>query len=119
MIHERHQRGVFVAHRLPIHCIHRGSDEEVTHLSPALEIDLAPLSTPIQLHVETIDLVLVILGFELVFRHVDDGVVLFDLHQHFFTVERNLVIVRVSEHGFFAVIDVVNAQVRFPVSFAE
>ena len=62
---------------------------------------------------------LVILGFELVFRDVDDGVVLFDFYQHLFAVERDLVIVRVAEHGLLAIVDVVNAQMRFLVFVGE
>ena len=73
----------------------------------------------IQLRVESRDLVLVILGLEFVFWHIDDGVVFFDLHQHLFAVERDLVIVHVAQDGLFAIVHVVNAKVRFPVSFRE
>ena len=62
---------------------------------------------------------LVVFGFELVFWHVDDGVIFFDFHQHLFAVESDLVIVRLAEHGFFAIVHVVSAKVRFLVFLAE
>ena len=43
MIHEGQERSVFVARSLPIDAVHGGREEEVAHLPPALEIDLAPL----------------------------------------------------------------------------
>src|SRR5215831_18784061 len=119
MIHEWQQRRVLVTHRFPIDAVHRRREEEVAHLSPALEIDLAPLSTAVQLHVESLDLMLVILGLNLIFGNVDDGVVFFDLHQHLFSVERNLVIVGVAEHGFLAVVEIISAEVRFLVFLLE
>ena len=73
----------------------------------------------IQLRVEPRDLVLVILGLELVLWHIDDGVIFFDLQQHLFAVERDLVIVRVAQDGLLAIVHVVNAKVRFPVSVGE
>ena len=119
MIHEWQQRRVFVAHGLPIDAVHRRREEEVAHLPPALEVDLAPLRAAIQLHVESLDLVLVILGLDLIFGNVDDGVVLFDLHQHLFPVGRDLVIVGVADHGLLAVVEVVSAEVRFFVFLRE
>src|SRR4030095_5865228 len=116
MIHKRQQRRVLVAHGLPIDAVHRWREKEIAHLPPAFEVDLAPLRTAIQLHVESLDLVLVILGLDLILGDVDDGVVLFDLHQHLFSVERDLVIVDVADHGLLAVVEIVSAEVRFPVS---
>src|SRR5262249_3879631 len=46
-------------------------------------------------------------------------VVLFDLHQHLFSVERYLVIVGVADHRLLAVVEIVCAEVRFPVSVRE
>ena len=119
MIHEREQRSVFVAHRLPIDAVHRRRKEEIAHLPPAFEVDLVPLGMSIQLHVESLDLVLVILGLELVFWQIDDGVIFFDLHQHLFAVERDLIIVHVAQDGLLAIVHVVNAKMRFPVSVRE
>ena len=52
MIHERHERGVFVAHGLPIDAVHVRRVEEVTHLAPAFVVHLCPLRAPVELHVE-------------------------------------------------------------------
>ena len=65
----------------------------------------------IQLRIETLDLVLVVFSLELVLRHIDDGVIFFDFHQHLFAVERDLVIIRVPEDGLLAIVHVVNAKV--------
>src|SRR4030095_12484344 len=70
----------------------------------------------IQLRVETLDLMLVILGLEFVLWHIDDGVIFFDLQQHLFCVERDLVIVRIAQDRLFAIVYVINAKVRFPFS---
>jgi hypothetical protein len=88
-------------------------------LPPALEVDLAPFRTPIQLCVESLDLVFVVLGLDLIFGDVDDGVVLFDLHQHLFSVEGDLVIVGVADHGLLAVVEIVSAEMRFFVFVRE
>ena len=52
MIHERQQRGIFVAHRFPIDAVHVRRVEEVAHLPPAFVVDLIPLGVSIELHVE-------------------------------------------------------------------
>ncbi len=119
MIHKRQQRGVLVAHRFPIDAVHCGRVKEVAHLPPAFEIDLAPFGVAIQLHVKMFNLVLVILGFELVLWHVDDEVVLVHFQEHFFAVEGDVVVVGVAQHCLFAFVEVVNAQMRFSVSLRE
>ena len=43
MVYKGEQRGVFIAHGFPIDAIHCGRKEEIAHLPPAFEIDLAPL----------------------------------------------------------------------------
>src|SRR5262252_2367103 len=98
MIYEWQQRRILIAHRLPIDSVHGRREKEVAHLSPALEVDLAPFGTAIQLRIESLDLVLMILGLDLILRDVDDGVFLFDLHQHPFSIERDLVIVGVAKY---------------------
>ena len=62
---------------------------------------------------------LVVFSVELVLWHIDDGVIFFDLHQHLFAVERDLVIVRVAQDGLLAIVQAVNAKVRFPVSLGK
>ena len=88
-------------------------------MSPALEVDLPPFGATIQLHVETFDFVLVILGLDFILRNVNDRVVLFDLHQHLFAVERDLVIVGIAKHRLLAVIEIVSAEMRFFVFLLE
>ncbi len=60
-----------------------------------------------------------ILGLDLIFGDVDDGVVLFDLHQHLFSVGRNLIIVGVADHGLLAVVEIVSAEMRSFVPVRE
>ena len=78
MVHERNERGVFTPHRFPIDAIHRRRVEEIAHVPPAFEIDLVPLGVAVELHVQAFDLVLVVLGLDLVLRQIDDRVILFD-----------------------------------------
>ena len=73
----------------------------------------------IELHIEALDFHLVVFRLDLVLRHIDDGVIFFDLHQHPLAVERDLIIVHVAQHRFFALFHVVNAEMRFLVSLAE
>ena len=119
MIHKRQKRRVLVAHRLPVDAVHGRREEEVAHLPPAFEVDLAPLGTTIQLHVEAFDLVLVILGLDFILGDIDDGVILFNLHQHLFSVQRKLIVVRFADHCFLAVVEIVSVEVRFFVFLLE
>jgi len=66
MIHER-SSAAYCRASPPIHRIIVGATKTVTHLSPSTRNRFGATRTPIQLHVETIDLVLVILGFSLSF----------------------------------------------------
>ena len=110
MVHERNKRGIFVAHRFPIDAVHRRRVEKIAHVPPAFEIDLVPLRVTVELHVQPFDFVLVVLGLDLVFRQVNDRVILFDFYQHLFSVERDLVIVRIANHRFFAIFQAIGAK---------
>ncbi len=71
----------------------------------------------IELHVEAFELELeilprlLVLQLELVFRQVDDGVILVDLDQHLLAVGRDLVAVHLAEHGLFAIFQAVGTEV--------
>ena len=91
MIHKGEKRSVFVAHGWPIDAVHGRRIEKIAHLPPAFEIDLVPLGMAIELQVEPFQLELVILGFDLVLGQIDDGVILFDFHQHLLAVESDLI----------------------------
>ena len=56
MIHERHQRGILIMHRLPIDAVHVGRVKEVAHLPPGFVVDLGPLRVPVEFHVEVLQL---------------------------------------------------------------
>ena len=65
---------------------------------------------PIELHVEALDLVLVILRFDLVLGQIDDGVIFLDFDQYLLAVECDLVIIHVAEYGLFPVFQIVSAK---------
>ena len=52
MIHERHKRAVFVAHRFPVDAVHVRRVEEIALLSPAFIKDLFPFRLAIELQYE-------------------------------------------------------------------
>ena len=110
VIHERNERGVFIAHCFPVDAVHRRRKEEIAHVPPAFEIDLVPLRVPVELHVEAFDLVLVVFGLDLVLRQIDDRVIFFDFNEHLFPIECDLVIVHIANHRFFTVLHAVRAE---------
>src|SRR5438105_2482622 len=115
MIHKGDERGVLVPHRFPVDSVHVRRIEEVAHVAPGFVIDLGPFRVAIELHVESTEFQLVILGFELVLRQIDDGVILLDLDQHLLAVSGDLVAVDIAKDRFFAVFQVINAKVLFAV----
>ena len=110
VVHERHEHGVFIAHRFPVDAVHRRRIEEIPHVPPAFEIDLVPLGVPVELQVEAFDLVLVVLGFDLVLGQIDDRVIFFDFYEHLFPIECDLVIVHIANHRFFTILQAVSAE---------
>ena len=55
----RQQFAIFFFHRRPVHTVHIGRIEEVTHLAPSLVVDLRPLSAQIDpfLHIAEVNTV--------------------------------------------------------------
>ncbi len=115
MIHIRQERGILVAHYLPIDAVHVRRVKEVAHLAPGFVINLLPFHAPVGHDVEAFQLELVILRFELLLWQVDDRVLLFDLHQHLFPIKADLVSVHIAQDGFFPVLQVIETEMPFQV----
>ena len=115
MIHEGKERGILVVHRFPIDAVHGRGIEEVTHLPPRFVVDLLPLGTAIELHIEACRSAydpwfrVLSLGRSMI------GVILVDFHQHLLSVETDLVTVDVTQTVSLRSSRLIGAEMPFPV----
>ena len=89
MLHMCQQGLITAAHAFPVHAVQLRIEEEIPHLTPAFVVNLIPLRTAIQTHLQVAQAQLAIGEFELGRRKIQNRQIRAHLDEHLLAVGRN------------------------------
>jgi len=96
VLHKGDQRCIFLPDGGPVHPVHIGSVEKVTHLPPAFGEDLLPFRLAIKINLHAVEVELV-LDFDFGGRQIDDGVGGTLLDEHLFLIGGDFIAVDLTQ----------------------